>query len=99
MGGLNESILQMFMPKHIYRSIHETARISSVIVLRLFFGVFCGVFWYKCKCFMYYNKISPRAVCILKRVCSAGSEELAGGSSEKKGMCPVLLPTPRAEIS
>lgn len=41
MVGLNKSVLQVLMPKHIYRSIHETARTSSVIVLCLsFFGVF-----------------------------------------------------------
>lgn len=48
MGGLNESILQMFMPKHIYKNIHETARTSSVIDLCLkFLGVFFGAnaFW------------------------------------------------------
>lgn len=57
MGGLNESVLQMFMPKHIYRSIHETARTSSVIktpplfkflwVLGLlgFFGANANAFW------------------------------------------------------
>lgn len=45
MGGLNESVLQMFMPKHIYRSIHETSRTSSVIVLcPSFFGFFVGFF-------------------------------------------------------
>lgn len=99
MGGLNESILQMFKPKHIYKSIHETARISSVIVLHLSFLGFLWVFLCKCKCFMNYNKISLRAVCRLKCVCSVGSEELAGGNSDKKGTCPVLLPTSRAEIS
>lgn len=52
MGGLNKSVLQMFMSKHIYRSIHGTARTSSVIVLCLsFLGFFCcfvfyGVFWF-----------------------------------------------------
>lgn len=45
MGGLNESVLQMFMPKLIYRSIHETDRASSVIVICLsFFGFFVGFF-------------------------------------------------------
>jgi len=87
-GGLNESVVQTLMPEHIYMSIHETARTSSMIFL-------CLSFFCKCSRFMDNNKISLTAVCRQKCTCSVCQEELAGGSWDKEGTCSVLLPTPK----
>lgn len=41
--GLNESLVQTLMPTHIYMSIHEAARTSSVIFLCVNSFLFCSV--------------------------------------------------------
>lgn len=68
MVGLNKSVLQVFLPKHIYRSIHETARSSSVIVLCLsflgVFFVFC-FFW----CFLVFFVVWWFGVFLCKYKC------------------------------
>lgn len=81
---MDESLVQALMPKHIYMSIHETARASSVICLCRSFWLFLCFFFCKCSPFLDDNKISLAAGCRKKSTCSVCQEELGGRSSSGK---------------